>query len=1189
MKHLLKRNMQMQYTRMREILKDLLRLGTLLPLFEQTRAEALSLTDNSSAVVEAGHLNVYHLQLQSTLYRMPTAWCSLLTVCVFGTLASRVGAQGPMGAGIAPFSTVTASQYDTINLANGALTFSVPIKSKPGPYPTSFVLTGSTTPTVGNGQWAPGGEENEIGWFDVIPGGPFQAGGVGTTLTEQPCQESNGATGQYYSYVNPTVTDISGAIHPVLPTSGAQNNSFYTDCQGISYPALGSTFYTDDGSGYTLVLIGPTSSQPGAQDAPTFNLYDRSGNLLHQDNTAVSPSGVTLLSMQYSSSSTRSLATSNAAYTDAYGEQVLKVNHSLAYSSTRPYSYPSSATFSYLDSVGQTQQASMSFGNLTSQTNFQCPQPRPTEWPAGGAVLPTGVSLPNGRAYSFTYESTPGFPNNTTERLQSIGLPGGGSITYTYTGGESNTGMWCDTAFGPTSSSHAGIVPIITRTINDGSGHKSVWTYQFTDSQTPVTTVTDPNRNDTVYHFVNGYQSKQETYQGSVAGKVLLRTVVTCYNGNSSNCATNIGFPSAPYTANRISQTDVYTSYDGGATSSVEESILNVFGLPTEVKEFDFGVSMPPTGNPLRDTVTTYGSWNGTNCASLATQHTNDRVCEVTIYGVSSVTGSYGTISDTKSSYDTNGNLTQSIKSTDGSNTVSESYTYDANGVLRTITDGRTIVTTYTNGACNGLLPTMVARGGLSTQQTWDCNGAVVTSSTGANSGDLTSYTYADPLYRLTKIVYPDQATRTLCYSDVGGTCSQSGTVNTVSSTTTATGSPDSTATSTSDGIGRTIKTVSADGSSVDTTYDPTGNVTSVSAAYVAGQSTLRGVTSYVYDAIGRLTYQCQPDNMQSDATLCQPKNSYQQYTYNGNQTTFYDELRNSWVRTSDGLGRLTRVVEPGNLPTSYAYDGLGNLISVTQSGTGTDAARTRNFTYDYLSRVVTASNPESGSVCYGQYASNGSGGQSCTVGYDGNSNLVAKTDARKVVTTYSYDSLDRLTAKHSGSLYASAKGLSSCFIYDTYASATPSNALGRLTAEWTQPAACPTSASAVPTSGIVTSRIITQYDIMGRSSTEQSCVLNSCASPHTQTYSYDHAGHTTAYTDGIGGNTFTQAYDATGRLLSLTSSLQDTQHPANLFTITTYEPSGWTAASIGGVMKATQAFDIRQRITTHTVKAGAQ
>src|SRR5215813_3666610 len=73
---------------------------------------------------------------------------------------------------------------------------------------------------------------------------------------------------------------------------------------------------------------------------------------------------------------------------------------------------------------------------------------------------------------------------------------------------------------------------------------------------------------------------------------------------------------------------------------------------------------------------------------------------------------------------------------------------------------------------------------------------------------------------------------------------------------------------------------------------------------------------------------------------------------------------------------------------TLYSYDTLGNLLTVTQKG-GSDSTqwRIRNFTYDSLSRLLTSTNPESGTICYGTWNQG-----SCVGGYDADSNLLKKT-----------------------------------------------------------------------------------------------------------------------------------------------------------------------------------------------------
>jgi len=132
---------------------------------------------------------------------------------------------------------------------------------------------------------------------------------------------------------------------------------------------------------------------------------------------------------------------------------------------------------------------------------------------------------------------------------------------------------------------------------------------------------------------------------------------------------------------------------------------------------------------------------------------------------------------------------------------------------------------------------------------------------------------------------------------------------------------------------------------------------------------------------------------------------------YNANFTTVTDQagkVRRSMV---DAVGRLIRVDEPdgsGNLgttatpvqPTSYVYDVFDNLTNVTQG------TQTRMFTYDSLSRLRSAQNPESGTVNYQ---------------YDDNGNLLVKWDARtddpndptrRVSTHFEYDALNRVTRR---------------------------------------------------------------------------------------------------------------------------------------------------------------------------------
>jgi RHS repeat-associated protein len=128
-------------------------------------------------------------------------------------------------------------------------------------------------------------------------------------------------------------------------------------------------------------------------------------------------------------------------------------------------------------------------------------------------------------------------------------------------------------------------------------------------------------------------------------------------------------------------------------------------------------------------------------------------------------------------------------------------------------------------------------------------------------------------------------------------------------------------------------------------------------------------------------------------------------------------------------------------LVTLYNYDALDNLTCVEQhggvSGTGcssppsNDASspwRVRRFSYDSLSRLLTAQNPETGGLA-GQIS----------YAYDGDSNLVSKTSlspnqgttgTQQVTINYAYDPLNRLQGKSYADGYSSNNGYTSAVVY---------------------------------------------------------------------------------------------------------------------------------------------------------------
>jgi RHS repeat-associated protein len=135
---------------------------------------------------------------------------------------------------------------------------------------------------------------------------------------------------------------------------------------------------------------------------------------------------------------------------------------------------------------------------------------------------------------------------------------------------------------------------------------------------------------------------------------------------------------------------------------------------------------------------------------------------------------------------------------------------------------------------------------------------------------------------------------------------------------------------------------------------------------------------------------------------------------------------------------------------TLYSYDALGNLLHVEQHGNDPDPAnwRQRNFSFDSLSHPLTATSPESGTICYGTWQ-----GNQCVNGYDANGNLVAKTapapdqtGGATVTTYFSYDELNRLKTR-----WFSDGSHSASFFYDQSSiwGVNVQNPVGRLVATY--------------------------------------------------------------------------------------------------------------------------------------------
>jgi len=297
------------------------------------------------------------------------------------------------------------------------------------------------------------------------------------------------------------------------------------------------------------------------------------------------------------------------------------------------------------------------------------------------------------------------------------------------------------------------------------------------------------------------------------------------------------------------------------------------------------------------------------------------------------------------------------------------------------------------------------------------------------------------------------------------------------------------------------------------TVYDPLGRAKLVTNPYRAVAAATDGWSRSSYDLGGRVTEVAtfaggvanQPPDTGTNANWTGSVTS----VYASEVTTVTDQAGKKRQSVTDALGRLKEVYEAPNdssynFLTSYSYDTLDNLTLVTQ---GTQTPRT--FVYDSLKRLKSATNPESGTICYGTVNVSGL----CQAdGYDPNGNLIYKTDARGVQSHYAYDALNRNT-----SVTYSNDPAATPTVTRIYDGAT--NGIGRL---W--------KAETGGANG--SSTTINSFDALGRplSESQQFYSGTQWSQPFTTQRTYNRAGGITSQIYPS-NHTVIYNYDAAGRL----------------------------------------------------------
>lgn len=926
--------------------------------------------------------------------------------------------------------------------------------------------------------------------------------------------------------------------------------------------------------------------------------------------TAIYPNGTKFFGNASPGSSSIAVEDSNGNYltssgtgssgtvSDSLGRPLYTITESAL--TNNAFAHPTAIT-TY--TTGSSVSYALSWGNVPY--DFAFPEPTSSNISGNSASFPaevvpgpgTGtvnvlqsVTFPDNTAYTFTYDPTYG-------TIQRITFPTGGYVRF----------IWGIRTFGDINtyaSSGMSSLAVTDVYISHGSGEDH-WTYNCLNlaSNTLTCRVTDPLGNRTDYTGTGYYVDKDSLASGS--SPTFLETARVIYNGGTPirtiNTTYNTGAGSTIHPA-----TVTTTLNDAASGTPNQQQVSYIYDQYDNVVEKDESWS-----GGARKTFTTY-YWKQNS--AYQTAHIVDKPYSVTVkdgsgtlysqtlygYDEYALSGSVGIKNHDDAGFSTaftgpRGNLTsvRNCIAFSGQNCAgwaTTTYHYDLTGQVVSVTDpcgnatcsdmsATTHTTTYsytdsyqnaspaqqTNGFATTITRPRTGSTDHIDQYSYYYTGNVY-QYTDENS-EVISYSYtnlatgtADPFNRIGQITFPQtpdgpsgsqsSGYTSYTYSDVPDAFSV--TQHTLMS---ATNSQAITKVTNYDSLGRVVNTqLTSDPEGTvetDTQYDGDGLIYSVSNPYRSTSDPTYGLTSFAYDALGHKTLQTNPDN------------SSETWSYAGFVVNYTDANSHQWQRTSDGFGRLINIVEPGSLVTTYGYDQLNNMVSVSQYGgtSGSTGARTRSFTYNGLSQLLSAFNPETQTVNYA---------------YDANGNVATRTDARSVTTAYVYDALNRVLSK----TYSDAATPSSCYSYD---SSSIQNGKGRLAIAWTQSASttCTTSAT------VITKRSILGYDAMGRIMGEQQCTpLNCTGTPYSPAYSYDLVGNLTSYTNGLcaslpaNGYLFKNAYNSAGRLLSMSRNSCDANQIEMLFTSSSHAAfGGITGAAYGTSLTLSRSYDHRQRI----------